>query len=210
MDTHLLRQVQPGGGSGKLGPFDLVSSITALPRPALYAIIGVVLAAGLFFTTHKPASTPSSTPAPVQTPQAAESPTAKAGPSAQASEPKRGQDQVTPANRSQAGPAGPGLPVRIKHALDAHKVVAILFWNRHAVDDRSVKSSVDRLSRGKRLAVFSDSVRHLARYTRITAAASVSTTPSVVIVNRQGQAEVVTGYLDYETLRQYVLNALRR
>jgi hypothetical protein len=78
------------------------------------------------------------------------------------------------------------------------------------VDDRSVKSSVDRLPHRKHLAVFSDSVRHLSRYTRITAAANVSTTPSLVIVNRQGQAEVVSGYLDYETLRQYVLNSLRR
>jgi hypothetical protein len=187
-----------------------VSSITSLPRPALYAIVGAVLAVGLFVTTHKPASTSSSTPAPAQTPQAAESPTAKAGPSAQASEPKKGSDQVTPANRSQAGPAGPGLPVRVKHALDAQKVVVLLFWNRHAVDDRSVKSSVSRLPHRKHLAVFADSVRHLSRYTRITAAASVSTTPSLVIVNRQGQAEVITGYLDYETLRQYVLNSLRR
>jgi hypothetical protein len=210
VDAHLLRQVQPGGDSGKLGPFDLVNSITALPRPALYAIVGVIAAAGLFFATHKPASTSSSTPAPVQTPQAAESPTAKAGPSADASEPKKGNDQVTPANRSQAGPAGPGLPVRVKHALDAHKVVVLLFWNRHAIDDRSVKKSVDRLPHRKRLAAFSDNVRHLSRYTRITAAASVSTTPSLVVVNRQGQAEVITGYLDYETLRQYVLNSLRR
>ena len=31
-----------------------------------------------------------------------------------------------------------------------------------------------------------------------------------MIVNRKGQAEVITGYLDYQTLGQYVLNALRR
>ena len=160
--------------------------------------------------THRPSSTPSSTPAPTQTPQAAESPTAKPGSSAQATEPSQSKGKVTPANQSTAGPAGPGLPVRVKRALDAHKVLAILFWNRRGVDDRSVKSSLDRLPHRKRLAVFSDRVSNLSRYTRITAAASISTTPSLVIVNPKGQAEVITGYLDYETLRQYVLNSLRR
>ena len=160
--------------------------------------------------THRPSTTSSSTPAPSQTPQAAQSPTAKPGSSPSANAPKAGRDNVTPANQSKAGPAGPGLPVRVKHALDARKVVVILLWNRRAVDDLSLKSSVDRLPHRKHLAVFSDSVRHLSRYTRITAAANVSTTPSLVIVNRQGQAEVVSGYLDYETLRQYVLNSLRR
>ena len=209
MDAHLFRQVQPKGGSGKLGPFDLVS-IAALPRPVLLGIVGVVLVGGVFFLTHKPSSTPSSTPAPSQTPAPADTPAAKPGPGAEASTPNKGRDKVTPGNRSQTGPVGPGLPLRVKRALDAQKVVAVLFWNRKGVDDRSVKASIDRLPHRKRVAVFTDSVKHLSRYTRITAAASVSTTPSLVVVNRKGQAEVITGYLDYQTLRQYILNALRR
>ena len=60
------------------------------------------------------------------------------------------------------------------------------------------------------MAVFSDRVENLSRYTRITTAASISTTPSLVIVNRKGQAEVVNGYLDRQTVGQYVRNALRR
>ena len=98
----------------------------------------------------------------------------------------------------------------VKHALDAHKVVVILFWNRRAVDDRSVKRSLDSLPHRKAVAVFTDSVRHLSRYTRITAAASVTSTPALVVVSRKGQAEVINGYLDRQTVGQYVLNALRR
>jgi hypothetical protein len=164
----------------------------------------------VFFLTHKPSSTPSSTPAPAQTPPAAESPTAKPG-SASTAEPNKGADAVTPANRSQTGPAGRGLPVKVKRALDAHKVVAILFWNPRGVDDRSVKSSLSSIPRrhGK-VAVFFDRVKHLSRYTRITAAASVSQTPSLVVVNPKGQAEVITGYVDRQTVGQYVLNSLRR
>ncbi len=185
-------------------------SIAALPRPVLLGIVGVVLVGGVFFVTHKPSSTPSSTPAPTQTPPAAESPTAKPGSSAQATKPSTAPEKVTPQNRSQTGPSGAGLPAPVKRALDAHKVVVLLFWNRRGVEDRSVKASVDSLPRRKHVAVFSDRVKNLARYTRITAAASISTTPSLVVVNRKGQAEVITGYLDRQTIGQYVLNALRR
>ena len=99
----------------------------------------------------------------------------------------------------------------IRKALDAKKVVVILFWNPRAVDDRSVKNSVDRLPRHRgKVAVFTDGVRNLSRYTRIAAATSVTQTPSLVFVNRKGQAELQTGYLDYQTIGQYVENALRR
>jgi hypothetical protein len=203
VDTHLFRQVQPKGGSGKLGPFDFAMSIGALPRPALFGIVGVVLVAGLFFMTHKSSTTTSSpaTPAP-----ATSSPATTPGSSAQTGQPSNG----APADRPTTGPAGKGLPLRVKRALDAHKVVAILFWNRHGVDDRSVKASLDSLPHSSRVATFSDRVKNISRYTRITAAANVSTTPSLVIVNRNGQAEVVSGYIDRETLEQYIRNAKRR
>ena len=90
-------------------------------------------------------------------------------------------------------------------ALDAKKTVVVLFWNKNGVDDRSVKKSVDRLSRrGGDVAKFTDTVKNLSRYTRITSAASVTTTPALVVVNRRGQAEVLTGYNDYQTINQFV------
>jgi len=201
VDTHLPRQVQPRGGSGKLGPFDFTMSIATLPRPVLLGIVGVLVIGGVFFVTRKPSTTSSSssTPAPSQTPQAA------------ASAANKSPGKVTPANRSQTGAASVGLPAPVKSALDAHKVVVILFWNQRGVDDRSVKASLDALPRHKgRVAVFSDRVENLSRYTRVITAASISTTPSLVVVNRKGQAEVVNGYLDRQTLGQYVRNALRR
>ena len=186
-------------------------SIAALPRPVLLGIVGVVLIGAVFFLTHKPATTSSTTPSPSQTPQAAESPAAKPGSSAAANAPSTGSGKVNPGNQSQTGPAGVGLPTPVKNALDAHKVVVILFWNASGVDDRSVKASLDALPRRKgRIAVFSDRVEHLSRYTRITSATSITTTPALVLVNRKGQAEVINGYLDRQTLGQYVLNALRR
>jgi hypothetical protein len=194
VDTHLFRQVQPKGDSGKLGPFDFAMSIETLPRPVLFAIVGVVAVGGLFFVTKRSSSTESSVPAP---------PPAAVAPAPQPSTPAKPE--------SKAGPAGRGLPVPVKRALDARKVVAILFWNPRAVDDRSVKASLRAVPRrGGKVAVFSDRVKNLSRYTRISTATSVTTTPALVIVNRKGEAEVVTGYLDRQTVAQYVKNALRR
>jgi hypothetical protein len=198
VDTHLPRQVQPTGGSGKLGPFDFAMSITTLPRPVLLGIVGVLLVGGLFVVTRKPSPTTPSTPAPAQT-----APAANTNPAT---------PKTTPAEPAPTAPAATlGLPAPVKRALDAHKVVVILFWNRRSVDDRSVKGSLDALPRRKgKVAVFSDRVEKLSRYTRITTAATISTTPSLVIVSRKGQAEVINGYLDRQTLGQYVQNALRR
>jgi hypothetical protein len=208
VDTHLLQQVQPKSDSGELGPLDL-DVIATLPRPVLLGVVGVVVIGAVLFATHRPGAT-SSTSSTSAPPAASPTtkPTTKPG-SATASKPNSTQKPATPSSKSAAG--SPGLPGPVKHALDAKKVVVILFWNPRAVDDRSVKSSVDRLPRrhGK-VAVFSDSVKNLSRYTRITAATSVTQTPSLVVVNRKGQAEVQTGYLDYQTVGQYVQNALRR
>jgi hypothetical protein len=208
VDTHLLQQVQPNGGSGKLGPFDL-AVIAALPRPVLLGVLGVVLVGGVFLATHRPGSTSSSSGSSSTSAAPAATPTTQPDAS---STTKSNSSQSKPGPSGSSKPAtSKGLPTPVKHALDAKKVVVVLFWNPRAVDDRSVKSSVDRLPRrGGKVAVFSDSVKNLSRYTRITAAASVTQTPSLVVVNRKGQAEVQTGYLDYQTLAQYVQNALRR
>jgi hypothetical protein len=198
VDTHLHLQVQPKGGSGKLGPFDFTMSFAAIPRPVLLGVVGVVLVGGMFLVTHKPSTTSTSTPAPAQTVDPAQRAQQKPGGTSDDSA------------QSQTGTRGKGLPVRVQRALDAHKVVVILFWNRKGVDDRSVKSSLDSLPKRKKVAVFADGVKHLSKYTRITAAANISTTPSLVVVNRKGQAEVIAGYLDRQTISQYIQNALRR
>ena len=196
MDAHLLRQVQLKGGSGRLG--HLYAVIATLPRPVLLAVVGVVLAGSLFVFSRRGGETTPSVPAPSETIQPAnpsETPESKSGSSA--------ADKGKPGSR--------GLPSPVARALDAKKTVVILFWSTGGIEDRSVKSSVNRLPRaGGKTAVFTDKVANLSRYTRITATASVTQTPSLVIVNRKGQAEVLNGYYDFQTIRQYVRNAARR
>jgi len=181
--------------------------VETVPRPVLLALVGVMLAAGLFMFSRR-GSEPATTPAPSQTSQPS---------SPQADTPQAAAQQNAPQNQGAAPAAdkgeqgGRGLPSPVAKALDAKKTVVILFWNKASVDDRSVKKSVDRLPRrGGKTAVFTDKVASLSNYTRITAAASVNQTPSLVIVNRKGQAEVLNGYYDFQTLRQFVRDAARR
>jgi hypothetical protein len=173
---------------------------TQLPRPALLAIVGVVAVAGLFFVTRRGGEETVPPPAPSETSQPANPSTTTPEDSAQ---------QSTTPDEDVTG--GKGLPSPVAKALDAKTTVVILFWNKAGVEDRSVKGSVDRLSkRGGEVAKFTDTVDNLSDYTRITGITRVNTTPSVVVVNSRGQAEVLTGYNDFQTINQFVSNASRR
>jgi hypothetical protein len=176
-------------------------SISTVPRPVLLAVVGAVAVLGLFFVSRRgeDSSVPA-TPAPSQTAQP-EAPAQQNAP----------QGKTAPSAPDKGVQGGRGLPSPVARALDAKKTVVIMFWNPRGVDDRSVKKSVDRLSkRNGKVAKFTDTMQNLSRYTRVTAAASVTTSPAVVIVNSRGQAEVLNGYYDFQTLNQYVSNAVRR
>jgi len=184
------------------------SMVESVPRPVLLAVVGVVAVGGLFVFSRRGGEATPAVPAPSQTSQ----PSSPSATTPQAPAQQNAPQNNGPAPAPDKGePGGQGLPTRVAKALDAKKTVVILFWNKNGVDDRSVKKSVDRLSRrGGKVAKFTDTVAHLSRYTRITAAASVSSTPSLVVVNRRGQAEVLDGYNDYQTINQFVSNASRR
>jgi hypothetical protein len=174
----------------------------------LVALVGVVLMGGLLVFTRRGGESTPAVPAPSQTSQPS---------SPQADTPQAPAQQNAPQSNSAApspdkGEAGSrGLPTRVAKALDAKKTVVILFWAKGGIEDRSVKSAVERLPRrGGKTAVFTDKVTNLSHYTRITAAANVNQTPALVIVNPKGQAEVLNGYYDFQTIRQFVRNAARR
>jgi hypothetical protein len=225
--TPLPRQVQLEGGSGKLGSsfrrvrpmYDVrLGGGMSVPvsRPVLIALIGAVLFVGIF-TLHRrggsseTASAPSSQTTP--SPQSSQ----PASPSQQATQPSKS----TRTNRSPVRAPAPAassrsvshktaLPRPVRRALDANKVVVLLLWNPKGTDDKAVKSAVDSLPRrGGDVRVFSDTSRHAARYVRITSATDVSQTPTLVVVNRRGKARVATGYLDGQSVEQYVVDAFR-
>jgi hypothetical protein len=184
-------------------------TVQSLPRPVLLALIGAVAVAGLFVVSRRGQDGASpAPPAPSQTSQPSSPSAANPEAPAQQNVPEDKTAAPSP-DKGEAGSAG--LPGPVAKALDAKKTVVILFWNRNGVEDRSVKASVDRLSRRRgNVAKFTDSVKNLSHYTRITTAASVTQTPALVIVNKRGQAEVLNGYNDFQTINQFVSNASRR
>jgi hypothetical protein len=177
---------------------------SSAPRPTLLVLLGVVLIAGLFMFMRKGGSDETaSTPAPAATQPSAATPapgSSTTTPAAPAKPPAAGK---TP-SKDQART----LPGAVKRALDAHKVVVLLFWSPRGVDDRAVKSAVDGLPNHGKVAVFSDDLKQVPRYTKITAGANIVQTPTLVVTNKKGEARVATGYLDPTTVEQYVVDAL--
>ena len=188
----------------------------SLPRPLLLVLVGVVAIAGVFFLTRgkqNNASESAPAPAPAPAPQASAPPKAQKTTPAPAAKAPTVHKQKAPG--TSGGAASPHratsrtLPAPVAHALAAHKVVVLLFWKRHGVDDRDVKSAVDSLPRhGGNVAVFTDTPKHVARYARVTGPTDVVQTPTLLVVDRQGQTRKATGYLDSATVQQYVVDAL--
>jgi hypothetical protein len=235
VDTHLHRQVQHSGGSGKLGPFfrpgragqaaRCIVMTTSLPRPVLLAVVGVAAIAALLFTMRRGSEQAATSPPAATGPGAAQ-------PGAQGSTPAQPGTATTPgeAPAPAGSPSGQGsgagttspdkqvrvneprtLPPAVKRALDAHKVVVLLFWNPRGTDDRSVKQAVDSVGRrGGKVAVFTNDLSRLARYVRVTSPTNVTQSPTVVVVDPKGNARTASGYLDAASVDQYVVDALRR
>ena len=188
--------------------------ITALPRPVLMLLVGVVAVAGVFLLSHRGTNS-----ADTSAPSAPSSAPATSTPAPSSAAPSTADKAAPPAQSAPRSDASSGaglkadqprtLPRPVSRALDAHKVVVLLFWNPRAVDDRSVRKAVAGVSRrGGKVAVFTDRLKHLARYTKITAAANVVQTPTLIVVDRKGQAQMATGYMDSVSVDQHVVDAL--
>jgi hypothetical protein len=180
-------------------------AITSLPRPILLGLVGAAAVLALLFATRHGSKSSPATPAPSQT-QAPSSTGTHAKPS---TEPKKGSPGTSsPAH--QASPSQRTLPTPVKRALDAHKVVVLLFWNPKGSDDRSVKQAVDSISsHGGAVAKFTDTLGNLSRYTRVTANQGVTQTPTIVVVDRRGNGHFATGLQDSATAEQLVVDSLK-
>ncbi len=174
-----------------------MAHVNQLPRPLLIALVGAVAVAAFMVATRRGGETDTaSTSTPV------------------AQAPSGSQSGSQSANGSNPGtrPSGtvPGrLPARVDRALDANKIVVLLFWNQRGSDDRAVKAGVDSIStRGGKVARFTDSINDISRYTRVTGTQTVTQSPALVVVDRDGKAQVATGYLDPQSVDQLVVDAL--
>jgi hypothetical protein len=193
----------------------------ALPRPALLGILGALLIAATFMVMHRGGgSSNPSTPTPAPQHVASKPAPAKHAAAAPAKPVKHAVTKHTAAKKSapvkvkvpagQEAGASVGLPVKVAQAF-AKKQVVVLYFGATGADDTLTADSVRTLkaSAGHGVAVFMDKLSNLADYRRVVEGLDVSQAPSIVIVDRAKQAQVLEGFIDAGSLRQDVADVAR-
>jgi hypothetical protein len=97
----------------------------------------------------------------------------------------------------------------IENGLNHHKVLAILFFNPAAADDQAVKHELDEIpARGGKVVKLAVPLSELTRYPVITNQVQVTESPTLVLIDGQRKADLLTGYLDQLELSQRVSDAV--
>jgi hypothetical protein len=98
-------------------------------------------------------------------------------------------------------------PQRAARAVRAGEKVVILFHNPQASDDRLMRRVMSEVDRRTKALVLSDHVDAVDRYGKMVEDLGVSQTPSVVLIDGAGEARLIEGYVDTDTLAQAVADA---
>jgi hypothetical protein len=107
----------------------------------------------------------------------------------------------------------PATPVArialVERALRSKKVLALLFYNGAAADDRAVKQELASVPAHKghvvKLAV---PLSELAQYTVVTNQVPVSSSPTLVLIDRTQHASTIVGFADRFEISQRVDDVL--
>jgi hypothetical protein len=121
---------------------------------------------------------------------------------------------VKPAPSKPATPAHNPAAARhrldvVTRALDAKHVVAMLFYNPAATDDRAVKQELATVpSHGKRVVKLAVPISELARYTVVTNQVPVNESPTLVLIDAARHATTIVGFADGFEISHRVDDAL--
>jgi hypothetical protein len=97
----------------------------------------------------------------------------------------------------------------VQHAVASHKVVAMLFYNPAATDDRAVKQELSSIPTRRGMVVkLTIPLSEAANYTAVTQQVPVNFSPTLVLIARDGQAGEILGYSDRFEIAQRVDDAL--
>jgi hypothetical protein len=98
-------------------------------------------------------------------------------------------------------------PKRLARALDDHRKVLLFFHQDRGLDDKATAEAVREAARHSRALVLKDDVRNTKRYGDLVENLGVNQAPSIVIVDRRGEARLLEGYVDGRTLIQELADA---
>lgn len=111
-----------------------------------------------------------------------------------------------PATRPAAHANGIAL---VGQALREHKVLALLFYNPSAPDDRAMQREMSVIpSLGGRVVKLAVPVGQLGHYASLLNEVPVNFSPTLVLINRQRQAVEIAGFADAFEIAQRVAAAL--
>ena len=97
----------------------------------------------------------------------------------------------------------------VVNALRAHKVVAALFYNYRAADDRAVKHELATIStHGGQVFKLSIPLRELSYYPVITLQVPVTGSPTLVIIDGTQHARTIVGFAAQFEIEQRIVDAL--
>jgi hypothetical protein len=110
------------------------------------------------------------------------------------------------------GFAAPGAlpaenPRRAARAVRAHRKVVIFFRNPRGLDDRAVSRAVETVRRASNAVVLSDRVDAVESYGKLVEDLGVSQTPSIALIDSAGDARLIEGFIDSNSLLQAVADA---
>jgi hypothetical protein len=157
----------------------------------------------------KPATPAKAAPTATTKATSTKSAPAKAAP-AKAAAPKAAAKAATTAKANADIAQSPAAGIQaIQSGIRAGKVVAVLFYNDAAADDRAVKKELAEVPthHGKvvKLAV---PVSQLSQYSVVTQQIPVVTAPTLVLIDASRQATTITGYADPVEIAQRISDAL--
>ena len=207
--------------------------------PLRIALIAAIAFLGVWALFLRPEPPPPAVPAPAPAGQSATATTSNpsaavgaardAGASVAAADAQAGALEGTAVTASATGVAapapatvpGPGvanpdpdviaaLPRDVERAVRRNQVIALLFWDAQAADDRRVRRALRSASRAdSRVFVDVAPVSQISRYSPITRGVDVAQTPTIVVVDRDLHAESLVGYVARTTIRQALSDAIR-
>jgi hypothetical protein len=105
--------------------------------------------------------------------------------------------------------ARPSLQVKVEAELKQGKIVTILFWNPKATDDQAVNHQLQSVGSKLRggVAVHDALASQVGSFGTIIRGVKVYGTPTVMIINKHGQAKTLTGYTDAYAIEQAISEA---
>jgi hypothetical protein len=191
--------------------------VEQLSLPFRVLLVAVVVVGGVWFAVLRPKSdsTSKSSTAPGVTglandvnkakdaANASNAANAAAGADATSTTPAAGGTAAQPGAKSTAAPksdlagdAIAGDPSKgVLSAVDKGKIAVVLFWNKHAADDRATRRALrDVDTHHGKVVTRAVPIGDVGKYEAITRAAQVLESPTVLVIGAGGKARAITGY----------------